>query len=163
MAHVLLGVGSNLGDREAALQSVVDAMPGHFHSLRASQVYSTPPWGVTDQPHFLNAVIAAETELTPLQVLEFAHGCELRARRVRDERWGPRTLDVDLIAYDDLEQDHPVLTLPHPRAHERAFVLLPLLELEPCFRFPGQGAAAALLAGLDASGITLHGSLQVMA
>lgn len=161
MARVLLGIGSNLGDREAALQSVVDAMAGRFVGVRSSHVYSTPAWGVTDQPPFLNAVIAAETELTPMQVLEFAHDCERHAQRVRDQHWGPRTLDVDVIAYDELRSDDPLLTLPHPHAHERAFVLLPLLELEPYFRFPGHGAAADLLPALDASGIMRHDTLRV--
>lgn len=163
MAHVLLGIGANLGDRESALQSVVDAMPGRFSAIRASHVYSTPPWGVTDQPVFLNAVIAAETTMTPLQVLDFAHECETAAHRVREAHWGPRTLDVDVIAYDDLVLDTPLLTLPHPRAHERAFVLVGLLELEPAFEFPQHGPARALLERADGSGILPVSELRVAA
>ncbi len=163
MPHVLLGVGANLGNREAALQSVVDAMRGPFTGIRASRVFSTPPWGVTDQPPFLNAVIAGETELDPEQVLAFARECEAGAGRVRDRRWGPRTLDVDVIAYDDVRSDDPQLTLPHPRAHERAFVLVGIVDLDPGFLFPGFGSAASLLAALGADGITPVGELRVAA
>jgi 2-amino-4-hydroxy-6-hydroxymethyldihydropteridine diphosphokinase len=163
MAHVRLGIGANLGDREAALQSVVDAMSGQFTGIRASSVYDTPPWGVLDQPTFLNAVIAAETELSPTQVLHFAHACEAAAERVRDVRWGPRTLDVDVITYDEICSDDPALTLPHPRAHERAFVLLGVVELEPDAEIPGLGAAQQLLDALDTSGITAVSHLRVTA
>ena len=161
MAHVRLGIGANLGDRQAALQSVIDAMSGCFTAIRASSVYDTPPWGVLDQPTFLNAVIAAETELSPAQVLDFAHACEAAAERIRDVRWGPRTLDVDVITYDDIRSDDPVLTLPHPRAHERAFVLLGVVEIEPDAVLPGLGAAQSLLEGLDTSGITTVSHLRV--
>ncbi len=161
MAHVLLGIGANLGDREAALQSVVDAMPGHFTGIHASRVYSTPPWGVTDQPAFLNAVIAADTEQSPMQVLAFARDCEERAQRVREVRWGPRTLDVDIIAYDALIQDDPELTLPHPRAHERAFVLAGVVDLDPTFAFPRHGSALQLLERADSAGIVAVGELRV--
>jgi 2-amino-4-hydroxy-6-hydroxymethyldihydropteridine diphosphokinase len=159
MAHVLLSIGANLGDRESALRSVVDAMPGRFTDVRMSSIYATPPWGVTEQPAFLNAVIAAETELTPQQVLAFAQECERAADRQRDLRWGPRTLDVDVITYDDIRSDDPDLTLPHPRAHERAFVLVGVVELEPAAVLPGHGPASALLAGLDRTGITVHSGM----
>jgi 2-amino-4-hydroxy-6-hydroxymethyldihydropteridine diphosphokinase len=163
MAHVRLSVGANLGDREAALQSVVDAMPGRFTDIRVSSVYDTPPWGLLDQPTFLNAAIAAETELSPSQVLTFAHECEAAAKRLRDVRWGPRTLDVDVISYDDVQSDDPALTLPHPRAHERAFVLVPLAELEPAASLVGYGSVPTLLAGLDQAGITIVSQLRVPA
>jgi len=163
MAHVLLGIGANLGDRAAALQSVVDAMPGRFQAIRASSVYDTPPWGVTDQPTFLNAVIAAETELTPREVLAFAHECEQAAQRVRTQHWGPRTLDVDVISYDEARSDDPVLTLPHPRAYERAFVLVGIDELDPDAVLPGHGSVRALLDALDCTGITVVSQLRVPA
>ena len=162
MAHVLLGLGANLGDREAALQSVIDAMvEGPFTGIRCSRVYETPPWGVTDQPAFLNAVVAADTTLTPSQVLAFAQDCEQAAHRVHDVRWGPRTLDVDVLTYDDMEQDDPALTLPHPLLHVRAFVLVPLLDVDPAFFLRGHGFAADLRNRLDAAGITAVGELRV--
>lgn len=161
MAHVLLGIGANLGDREAALQSVIDAMPGYFQSVRVSSVYDTPPWGVLDQPTFLNAVISADTHLTPEQVLAWGQDVEQAAHRERYRRWGPRTLDVDVLTYDDVRSDDPDLTLPHPRAYERAFVLVGVVELDPEFVIPGYGSARELLAGLDADGITVHSQLRV--
>lgn len=160
MSTVVLSLGANLGDREAALQSVLDAMPGSFHNIRCSRVYETPPWGITDQPAFLNAVVVADTSLSPAQVLEFAQQCEQAAHRTHDLRWGPRTLDVDVIAYDAVRQNDPRLTLPHPLAHERAFVLLPLLEVEPDFFFVDHGFARDLLNRLGADGITPAGELE---
>lgn len=163
MAHVLLSIGANLGDRQAALQSVVDAMPGNFHAIRASSVYDTPPWGVLDQPSFLNAVIAAETWLSPEQVLAWGQDVEQAAHRERYRHWGPRTLDVDVITYDDVRSDDPDLTLPHPRAHERAFVLVGVVELDPDAVIPGHGSARTLLEGLDRSGIVVHSQLRLPA
>lgn len=162
MAHVLLSVGANLGDREAALQSVLDAMVGRFTGIHASAVYETAPWGVLDQPSFLNAVIAADTDLTPMQVLQFAWECEEAAARVHDVRWGPRTLDVDIITYDGLVSHDPALTLPHPRAHERAFVLVPLFEVEPDAVLPGLGRAADYLEVLGTRGIERHSALRAV-
>lgn len=161
MAHVVLGLGANLGDREAALQSVIDAMAPAFTSIRASRVHETAPWGVVDQPPFLNAVVAADTAMRPSEVLAFAQECEAAAHRTHDVRWGPRTLDVDVIAYDDMEQDDPMLTLPHPRAHLRAFVIVPLLEVEPDFFLRGHGYARDLLRGLDPTDVVVHGELRV--
>ena len=163
MAHVLLSIGANLGDRESALQSVLDAMPGNFHAIRVSRVYDTPPWGVLDQPSFLNAVIAADTWLSPEQVLAWGQDCEQAAHRERYRHWGPRTLDVDLITYDDVRSDDPNLMLPHPRAHERAFVLVGIAELEPDAVIPGRGSARDLLEALDRSGITEFSKLHVPA
>ena len=153
MATVLLSIGANLGDRLAALQSVVDAMRTDFRAIEVSRVFETPPWGETDQPAFLNAAIRAETELPPAAVLAFAHACETAAQRVRDRRWGPRTLDVDVIGYQQLVQTDPELTLPHPRAHERAFVLVCLDDIDPTIELPGHGSVHALLEGLDRTGI----------
>lgn len=162
MAHVRLSVGANLGNREAALQSVVDAMVGRFTGIRASGIYETAPWGILDQPAFLNAVIAADTGLSPLEVLEFARECERAADRVRERHWGPRTLDVDVITYDDLILRDPELTLPHPRAHERAFVLVPLVEVEPNAELPGLGRAADYLEVLGTRGIERHSSFRAV-
>lgn len=161
MARVLLSIGANLGDRLAALQSVLDAMGEDFRNVRASRVYETAPWGILDQPPFLNAVLAADTELTPHQVLAFAHACEQAAARVRDQRWGPRTLDVDIIDYEHLVLHDPDLTLPHPRAHERAFVLVPLVEVEPEAELPGLGLASDFLQVLGQQGVAAVADLEV--
>ena len=161
MAHVWLGIGANLGDREAALQSVLDAMPGRFQSIRCSSVYDTPPWGVLDQPTFLNAVIVAETKLSAEEVLDWGQDVEQAARRERYRHWGPRTLDVDVLAYDDVHSDDPHLTLPHPRIQDRAFVLVGIVELDPDFVVPGHGTARGLLDDLGQDGITVHSQLRL--
>lgn len=149
-----------MGDRFAALQGVIDAMPGKFTNIRVSQVFETAPWGVTDQPSFLNAAVMAETAMNPYEVLEFAQQCEADAHRIRDIRWGPRTLDVDVIAYDALEQSDPVLMLPHPRAHERAFVLACIADLDPEWELHGT-TAMQLLAQVDQNGVVPFGHLLV--
>ena len=152
MPEVVLSIGANLGDRFAALQSVVDAMPAKFSNIRVSRVFETAPWGLEDQPSFLNAAVIAQTAMNPYEVLEFAQQCEAEAHRIRDIRWGPRTLDVDVIAYDALEQSDPVLTLPHPRAHERAFVLACIADLDPAWELHG-ATAQQLLAQIDQDGV----------
>ena len=161
MPTVLLSIGSNLGDRNAALQSVIDAMATDFTDIQASRIFETPPWGYTDQPVFYNAAIRATTALTPQQVLDFAHTCETSAQRQRDEHWGPRTLDVDVITYDDLIQDDPTLTLPHPRTHERAFVLVPIADIDPLIEIPGKGNVMRLLHHVDITGIQPVGELEL--
>ena len=161
MATVLLSIGSNLGDRKAALQSVVDVMPPRFTDIEVSRIFETPPWGYTDQPVFYNAAIRAHTQLSPQDVLEFAHECEAAAARIRDERWGPRTLDVDVITYDDVTQDDPALTIPHPRTHERAFVLVPIADIDPLFEIPGKGNVMRLLHHVDITGIEPVGGLEL--
>ena len=161
MPTVLLSIGSNLGDRKAALQSVIDAMATAFTGIEPSRIFETPPWGYTDQPVFYNAAIRATTTLTPQQVLDFAHTCESNAQRQRDEHWGPRTLDVDVITYDDLIQDDPTLTLPHPRTHERAFVLVPIADIDPLIEIPGKGNVLRLLHHVDITGIQPVGELEL--
>ncbi len=161
MPKVLLGLGANLGDREAALQFVVDAMAKDFTNIRCSKVYETPPWGVEDQPAFLNAVVVAETRLSPSQVLDFGQACETKAHRTPDVRWGPRTLDVDVLAYGEVHQDDPRLMLPHPLAHLRAFVLMPLLDVEPDYLFRDLGFARDLLNRIGDEGIVEVGTLRV--
>lgn len=163
MATVLLSIGANLGDRQAALQSVIDAMAGRFEGIECSRILQTPAWGYVDQPMFLNAAVRAQTQLTPEEVLTFAHDCESAADRTRDERWGPRTLDVDIISYDEVRQTDPLLTLPHPRAHERAFVLACLADIDAGLEISGRGNVVSLLHQTDTSGIELFGELQVPA
>lgn len=161
MPTVLLSIGANLGDRQSALQSVLDAMPGLFHGIEVSRVLETPPWGHTNQPLFLNAAIRATTDLTPDAVLKFAQDRERAAGRTREDRWGPRTLDVDVIDYEGVVQSEPDLVLPHPRAHERAFVLACLADIDPAIDIPGRGNVLALLHHVDVTGIIPHGELLV--
>jgi 2-amino-4-hydroxy-6-hydroxymethyldihydropteridine diphosphokinase len=128
-----LGLGSNLGDRLANLQAAVDAVqaePG-LRVTASSRVWETTPVGGPPQPDYLNAVIRIETDLSARDLLDVARRVEARLGRVRKERWGARTLDADVLLYDDEEIDESDLVVPHPRMKDRAFVLLPLLELEP--------------------------------
>lgn len=163
MPSVLLSIGANLGDRQAALQSVVDAMVGKFSDIEVSRVFRTPPWGHVEQPEFLNAAIRATTSLSPAEVLAFAQDCEHAAKRVRDERWGPRTLDVDIVDYEGVSLADPQLTVPHPRAHERAFVLACLADIDPLIEIPGRGNVLKLLHHVDTRGIEPVSILRVTA
>jgi len=127
-----LGLGSNLGDRLAFLQSAVDGLAAAGCRIVAvSAVYETAPVGGPDQGAFLNAVVRVETDLDPRGVLALAQRIEADANRVRTVRWGPRTLDVDVLRCDDVVSDDPDLTLPHPRMAGRAFVLVPLADVDP--------------------------------
>lgn len=134
MSEVVLSIGSNLGDRLALLRSVVDGLGAAVRAV--SGVYETAPWGGIEQDPFLNAVVVADDPGADAAAwLRRAHDFERAAERVRDVRWGPRTLDVDLVCCRadgrEVLSTEPELTLPHPRAHERAFVLVPWLEVEP--------------------------------
>jgi 2-amino-4-hydroxy-6-hydroxymethyldihydropteridine diphosphokinase len=128
-----LGLGSNLGNRLTNLQAAVDALqtePG-LRVTASSRVWETVPVGGPPQPDYLNAVIRAETDLSARDLLDVARRVEQRMGRVRKERWGARLLDVDILLYDEEQIDEPELVVPHPRMAERAFVLLPLLEVDP--------------------------------
>lgn len=129
--EALIGVGSNLGDRQAALVAAVTALRSRagIFEIVASSIYETAPVGVQDQPKFLNAVIAIRTSFTPEALLQTLQEIEQSLGRVRRERWGPRTLDLDLLAYEGEKRTSANLTLPHPRMHERGFVMIPLREL----------------------------------
>lgn len=152
MTRAVLSVGSNVGDRLAHLRAVVDRMQPYLGAV--SPVYETPPWGPVSQPDYLNAVILASDERAdPRTWLARARAAEDAAGRLRDVRWGPRTLDVDIVAVDNVEQSDPDLTLPHPRAAERAFVLVPWLAVDPEARLPG-GSVADLVALLPPSEIS---------
>lgn len=136
--RVALGLGANLGDRLATLQAALDDLAvGGFAVDTVSAVYETDPVGGPEQPAYLNAVAVGSTALAPMQVLALLQQIEARHGRVRAERWGPRTLDIDVLAYGDLVSDDERLTLPHPRAAERAFVLLPWAEADPSAVLPG--------------------------
>lgn len=154
MVRCYVGLGSNAGDRLANLRSAVDLLQAgeHVRVLRSSRVYETDPVGGPPQPDFLNAVIEVETELEARELLDRCLGVERSLGRERVERWGPRTIDLDLLTYDGAEMDEPDLIVPHPRMHERAFVLVPLLELDADPPLPGGRRAAALRLGPDAIG-----------
>ena len=127
---IYLLLGSNLGNRLAVLETAVKLIAERVGNVsEESAVYETAPWGITDQPTFLNQVIRVESELTPENALEFTLSIEQELGRVRGERWGARVIDIDLLFYDDLILDTPSLILPHPRLHERRFTLIPLAEI----------------------------------
>ena len=154
-ARAVLSVGANLGDRLGTLQGCVQVIARlpDTDVLAISPVYETDPVGGPAQPDYLNAVLIAATGLGSYDLLEAVHHIEAEFGRVRAERFGPRTLDVDIIDYAGQVSDDPALTLPHPRAHERAFVLAPWHDLDPGAELPGYGPVAGLLAGLDRSGV----------
>jgi 2-amino-4-hydroxy-6-hydroxymethyldihydropteridine diphosphokinase len=154
--EALIALGGNVGDvRETFDRAIAALCDGSAVRLAArSSDYRTPPWGVTDQPPFINCCIAVSTGLSAQDLLARAQAVERRFGRDRtsERRWGPRTLDIDLIAYDDLALDTPELTLPHPRLFERAFVLLPLAEICPDRRIAGVRVKDAL-SQVDRKGI----------
>ncbi|MEW2165484.1 2-amino-4-hydroxy-6-hydroxymethyldihydropteridine diphosphokinase [Streptomyces sp. NPDC007084] len=163
--RAVISLGSNLGNRLETLQGAIDALedtPG-VRVKAVSPVYETEPWGVDpgSQPSYFNAVVVLRTTLPPSSLLERAHAVEEAFHRVRDERWGPRTIDVDIVAYADLVSDDPVLTLPHPRAHERAFVLAPWHDVDPEAQLPGRGAVAQLLGAVTRDGVAPRGDLEL--
>lgn len=148
-----VGLGSNLGDRAATLRRALEllaAEPG-LAVVGVSSFVETEPWGYADQPWFLNAVCALETTLEPRALLERLLDVERRLGRTRGDgpRFGPRTVDLDLLLHGDAVVAEPGLQLPHPRLHERAFVLAPLAELAPELVVPGRGAVSDLLAGVQ--------------
>jgi 2-amino-4-hydroxy-6-hydroxymethyldihydropteridine diphosphokinase len=155
MSHtVTIGLGSNLGDRLANLQTAIAGLPPEIRLLRASPVYETPPWGFTDQPAFLNQVIQAATQFEPQEVLRKLKRLEKEMGRKATLRYGPRLIDLDILLYDDLVLELPGLTIPHPHLAERAFVLVPLAELDPELKHPVLGETMeALLERVDRQGI----------
>jgi 2-amino-4-hydroxy-6-hydroxymethyldihydropteridine diphosphokinase len=163
--RAVISLGSNLGNRLETLQGAVDALedtPG-LRVKAVSPVYETEPWGVdpSSQPSYFNAVVLIKTTLPPDSLLERGHAIEEAFERVRDERWGPRTIDVDIVAYQDVVSDDPGLTLPHPRVHERAFVLVPWLDIDPSAEVPGHGAAADLLSSVGRDGVVARADLEL--
>lgn len=153
MTTAVLSLGSNVGDRAEHLRGALARLGPVV--VAVSPVFQTPPWGPVEQDDFLNIIaIATDDGADAAQWLIRAQACEQAAGRVREVRWGPRTLDVDIVTVTDhgraVVSDDPVLTLPHPRAAERVFVLLPWLALDPEATLPRHGAVAALVARLDA-------------
>ena len=148
----MLSLGSNLGDRASHLAAAREMLGREFAVLGVSPIYETAPVGVVDQAAFLNQVVVVDSDDAEA-LLAAAHRAEEARGRLRNRRWGPRTLDVDVVAVGALRSDSPRLTLPHPRAHQRAFVLLPWVAIDPEAEVPGRGPARVLLDGLDTSGV----------
>ncbi|MBB5153957.1 2-amino-4-hydroxy-6-hydroxymethyldihydropteridine diphosphokinase [Saccharopolyspora phatthalungensis] len=147
MSRAVLSLGSNLGDRLAYLRLAVAGLSDVL--VAASPVYETAPWGVTDQPDFLNAVLIVESpELDEWGWLRRGQTLEQQAERRREQRWGPRTLDVDVVTVDGVRSEHPDLLLPHPGTPGRATVLIPWLAIDPQAELPGHGSVADLLRAL---------------
>jgi 2-amino-4-hydroxy-6-hydroxymethyldihydropteridine diphosphokinase len=156
LAEAFIALGGNIGDVRSSFDTAVAMLcsgDGVRVTARSSD-YRTPPWGVTDQPAFINAVIAVSTKLAPHALLARALDVEraLGRDRSKERRWGPRLIDIDILAYDDLVLADPDLTLPHPRLFERAFALAPLAEIAPDRAIAGKRVSEAL-AGLDTAGI----------
>ena len=154
MTRAYIGIGSNLGDKKANIEKALTILgcPGETRQgdrypvllLRVAPLYRTAPLGYTRQDWFINTVAELETTLPPLELLEFLLTIENEMGRRRQERWGPRLIDLDLLLYGEVVMESPKLTLPHPRMHERAFVLAPLADLAPEIKLPGHGRVAEL-------------------
>ncbi|RIX45177.1 MAG: 2-amino-4-hydroxy-6-hydroxymethyldihydropteridine diphosphokinase [Rhodocyclales bacterium GT-UBC] len=155
MSLAYVALGANLGDPAATVRAAFAALSNLPDSrlLRTSSLYRTAPVGLADQPEFINAAAALETSLTPEALLDTLFDIEARFGRIRAERNGPRTLDLDLLLYDNLSLALPRLTLPHPRLHLRAFVLYPLAEIAPGLDIPGRGPVTAWLPAVANQGI----------
>ena len=160
MPEAFLGLGSNLGDREALLRAAVQALAAidGVTVTACSPIFETPPWGPVAQGPYLNACIAVDCALPPRALLELGLAIERRHGRERAVRWGPRTLDIDLLAYGMAAIDEPGLVVPHPRMAERAFVLVPLSRIAPNLLVGGI-PIGDVLAGLDRGGVTERGDL----
>jgi 2-amino-4-hydroxy-6-hydroxymethyldihydropteridine diphosphokinase len=148
MTLAYVGLGANLGDREASIRRAAELIGAR----RLSAIIETEPWGITDQPDFLNAVAEVETDVGARTLLDRLLEVERELGRIRDgTRWGPRTIDLDLLVYGSEVSDVSALRLPHPRMHERLFVLVPLAELAPDLVVPGQGTVTDLLTKLQSA------------
>jgi 2-amino-4-hydroxy-6-hydroxymethyldihydropteridine diphosphokinase len=159
MDHAIyLALGTNLGNRLVNLRTAVAALTPAVTVLAESPVYETPPWGVIDQPDFLNMVLNGKTHLAPPALLAHLKHLETQLGRAPSIRYGPRLIDVDILFYDDLVLNTSELTIPHPRLHERAFVLVPLADLAPDFVHPAFGKPVReLLTAVDTTGVKRYG------
>jgi 2-amino-4-hydroxy-6-hydroxymethyldihydropteridine diphosphokinase len=145
-----VGLGSNLGDREATVHRALELLGERVRVVAVSSLRETEPWGDADQPRFVNAAAAVETELSPRGLLDTLLAVERELGRTREgRRYGPRTIDLDLLVYGDEIVAEEGLIVPHPRLHERRFALEPLVELDPGLSVPGRGTVSQLLRHLD--------------
>lgn len=152
MTRAYVGLGANLGDRERTLACAIELLgdADGVEVVAVSKLRETDPVGVLDQPRFLNGAVALETMLSPRELLDTLLAVERELGRTRGgERWGPRTIDLDLLVYGDLVIHEPGLRVPHPRLHERRFALEPLAELDPDLEIPGRGSVSTLVTALD--------------
>jgi 2-amino-4-hydroxy-6-hydroxymethyldihydropteridine diphosphokinase len=152
----LLGLGGNVGDPVGAMSAALKTLGNHpqCRVIAVSRLYRTPPWGKTDQDWFFNSAARVETTLEAVPLLDLALGIEQANRRVRIERWGPRTLDIDILDYDRQSIHTDQLTIPHPRMKDRAFVLMPLVDVAPDYRIEGR-PLADWLSEADSAGIEI--------
>jgi 2-amino-4-hydroxy-6-hydroxymethyldihydropteridine diphosphokinase len=156
---VYLALGTNLGERTVNLRRAIQSLPPAVTVLAESPVYETPPWGVTDQPNFLNMALKGETRLVPLELLKRLKQLESELGRVPSVHYGPRLIDMDILFYADLVLEAPELTLPHPRLHERAIVLVPLNDIASGLRHPRLGKTVGeMLAAVDTTGVKRYES-----
>jgi len=155
MSHtIFLALGTNLGDRFANLKAAQEALPPKVQVGCLSPIYETLPWGYAEQPNFLNQVLQASTTLRPAGLLKYLKTLEKRLGRTPAVRYGPRLIDIDILFYDELVLQTPALTIPHPRLHERAFILVPLAALAPELVHPSLGCSIkSLLEKADTSSI----------
>lgn len=157
MSHVAFSLGTNIGDRVAHLDFAIDRLRSTegITEISISQFYETEPVGGPEQGNYLNAVAIGESELSPRELLDLCHDIEAGRDRKREVRWGPRTLDVDLLVVGDVVSDNPELTIPHPRAHVRGFVLMPWATIDPDCVIPGHGRVAELAQAIGSDGVWL--------
>lgn len=144
MTKVYLGIGSNLGDREENLREALERLKDKVAIHQVSSFYETEPVGYLDQPWFLNIVLEGDTELSPWELLQFTQSVEQAMKRVKTLRWGPRTIDVDILLVEGVELNTPELTIPHPRMKERNFVMVPLQEIAPELVIGGESVEGIL-------------------
>jgi 2-amino-4-hydroxy-6-hydroxymethyldihydropteridine diphosphokinase len=156
-ARAFIGLGGNLGEPREAMRTALHRLDADYDTdvLAVSSLYRTPPWGRTDQPDFLNAVAEIETRREPAALLDLCLRIEADLHRVRDEHWGPRSIDLDVLVYGDTVLSTPQLTLPHPRMLQRAFVLAPLAEIAPNLRVADL-PVTEWLSLVDTSGISIE-------
>jgi 2-amino-4-hydroxy-6-hydroxymethyldihydropteridine diphosphokinase len=162
MTHIIyISLGSNLGDRLANLRNAMTNISPKVKAVAQSSIYETEPWGYSDQPSFLNQIIKANTDLAPFDLLAFFKEIEVSMGRQETFRFGPRLIDLDILFYDDLVLNTPKLTIPHPRISERAFVLIPLVEIAPDLYHPVIGKTVQqLTTGVDSSSIEVFQSTK---
>ena len=151
MTNVFLGLGGNLGERRELMRSAVAEIRGVIDDVRVSSLYESAAWGVTDQPAFLNAVVRGRTSLPPLELLDATQAIENDLGRVREQRWGPRLIDIDILLYGSEIIDQPRLEIPHPYMTQRGFVLRPLADLAAGLTLPDGSLVGELLTTVEQS------------